>query len=420
MSFDLKRPLPYCPGCGHHHIASATASALDDLNYDPLEAVLVTDIGCVGLADKYFPCHTIHGLHGRSAALAHGVRLGLEEDHGQVIVFVGDGGATIGLQHLMEAARLNVNLTVLLHNNMLYGMTGGQSSGLTPCGYRTTTEPEGSISQSYNLPKMVHETGASHSARILETEDVTEEVKRGVATEGFSLIEIVETCYSYGKKYNTANLEDLLREMGRETGRWLNEDSSAYREKPGDKSGPLLDQLPETKKTYNHSLSEQFSLIAAGSAGEGVQTACTVLAGGAMQAGLEVSKRGEYPVTVGSGFSICEVLLSPTKVLFTGISEPDVMIVTSEEGLDKRSKTLQNLESGNVYLDDSLSAPSTDAELHTKGFREAAGPKGAALSAISYWIDQSGLIPPEALMEAAEKSKHSEALQKSIQSGIQL
>ncbi len=103
---------------------------------------MVTDIGCIGIIDRQFKAHTVHGLHGRSTALATGISMGLttrKEDHR----FIGDGGATIGLQHILEAAHRNVNMTVLVHNNMLYGMTGGQPSGLTPCGFKTSTMPDG-------------------------------------------------------------------------------------------------------------------------------------------------------------------------------------------------------------------------------------------------------------------------------------
>ena len=131
---------PYCKGCGHHLIARNTVRAYEALDLRPLDVVMVTDIGCHGIIDRCLATHTLHGLHGRSVALGAGIAMSLPPDK-KVVVFIGDGGATIGLQHLLEAARLNVGLTVVVHNNFLYGMTGGQPSGLTPCGFRTVIMP---------------------------------------------------------------------------------------------------------------------------------------------------------------------------------------------------------------------------------------------------------------------------------------
>lgn len=136
--------LPFCKGCGHGLVAGALEKALGRIeNLDPRDLIVVTDIGCIGIIDRQFKAHTVHGLHGRSTALATGISMGLDDPGKKIIVFIGDGGATIGLQHILEAAHRNVNMTVLVHNNMLYGMTGGQPSGLTPCGFKTSTMPDG-------------------------------------------------------------------------------------------------------------------------------------------------------------------------------------------------------------------------------------------------------------------------------------
>lgn len=414
MSFEISRPLPYCPGCGHLIIARSTARACERLGWDPNDVVLVTDIGCVGLADKHFPCHTIHGLHGRSPALGMGIEFGLEDSDKHVIVYIGDGGSTIGLQHLTEAARLNVDLNVVIHNNMLYGMTGGQSSGLTPKKYKTTTEPEGSLTDSYDIPALVHQIGASYSSRILVKGDISEELANAFSTSGFSLVEGIEYCISYGKKYNPdEKLEDLLKSMGRGTGTWLNESSKPYNPKIRE-TKPLLDEIPTIEKKYENSLSEELPILLGGSAGEGVQTAATVFARAGMLAGLEVGKKGEFPVTVGSGFSNAELILSPERVQFTGTSKPEIMIISSPDGLDKNIQSIRNMERGALVIDDSLSIPSTDAEVLKGNFREVAGDKGAATCAVSYWLDKSEIFPKEALLEAAEQSKYPGSIKESI------
>ena len=112
--------LPFCKGCGHALVAQNTEKALQKLNINPLDVVLVTDIGCHGIVDKSFLTHTVHGLHGRSSALAAGITAGLNNPDKKVIVFTGDCVATIGMQHLIGGAHLGFDITVVVHNNMLY------------------------------------------------------------------------------------------------------------------------------------------------------------------------------------------------------------------------------------------------------------------------------------------------------------
>ena len=128
--------LPYCRGCGHSLVVRATEPRAGALGLPPRSIVLTTDIGCVGLADSLFPyLHTVHTTHGRSTAFATGMALAdaiLEPRGLKPIVMIGDGGAMIGLLHLVHAAQLNVDVTVLIHNNFMFGMTGGQHSGTEP------------------------------------------------------------------------------------------------------------------------------------------------------------------------------------------------------------------------------------------------------------------------------------------------
>ncbi len=421
MSFELDKPLPYCPGCGHGSIAEGLAQAANRLGWRTEDVILVTDIGCVGLADKHFPCHTIHGLHGRAVALGAGIRLGLADDHKHIVVLQGDGGATIGLQHLMEGARLNLDLKVIIHNNMLYGMTGGQSSGLTPMDYKTTTEAEGSPSISYDLPGLAHQAGASYTSRILGIGNITDDMVNALDAPGFSLIEIMEYCTSYGLRYNPGEkLAGILEKTGRETGSWVNNRNDRYR--PGRRSGlnSLFDQLPGLGNGYKHRLGKPFSVVVGGSAGEGVQTAARALANAGIICGLEVSKKGKYPVTVGTGFSTAEIILSPGRINFTGIVHPDVVIVVSEDGLQNNREIISSMGDGTVIIDDSLPGPDTKAQVVSRGFRSEAGGKGSALCAIAFWLGMEGIIPVDALLEASRASKHSESLARSINTGSKL
>ena len=130
-------PYPFCPGCGHSLILNSLNKALIQLQVDPEDIVIVSDIGCVGLSDKYFITNTFHGLHGRSVTYATGIKLANPEL--KVIVAMGDGGCGIGGHHLINAARRNIGVTVLVFNNFNYGMTGGEHSATTPTGATLTS-----------------------------------------------------------------------------------------------------------------------------------------------------------------------------------------------------------------------------------------------------------------------------------------
>ncbi len=407
MSEFLTTPsLPYCKGCGHHLIARNTVRALESLGRDPLDVILVTDIGCHGIVDRAFATHTIHGLHGRSVALGGGIAMGLPPDK-EVVVFIGDGGATIGLQHLLEAARLNLDLTVVVHNNMLYGMTGGQPSGLTPCGFRTVITEEGSPFPHYDLCQLVHDAGAPRAERVLGLGDFSKALREAFEVEGFALVEVLELCTSHGLKMNPdLRLRELAKEADYEPGIWTRPERAAHRLQPAKPSPSLLDrgQIKEVEVTFESPLKGRLELVLGGSAGEGAQRAAELFVQAAMASGLHATKKGSYPVTVGVGFSTAEVVVSREPILYHGISEPDVVIVTSEDGLEHNRARIEGMTAGVVWIDSTLEAPQTGAEVQVRPFREEAGPRNAAIYSLLTFVKASGLVPKAALVSAVRQS----------------
>jgi pyruvate/2-oxoacid:ferredoxin oxidoreductase beta subunit len=388
--------LPYCKGCGHDLIAKHTAGALQKLGYQPLDVIVVTDIGCHGIIDKCLNTHTVHGLHGRSAALGAGITLGLANPDKKVVVFIGDGGATIGLQHLLEAARLNLNMTVVVHNNMLYGMTGGQTSGLTPHGFRTTTSFDGNPFAGYDLCALAHTAGASYVARIMGIGDISGRLAVAFGSKGFSLAEVVEICPSYGIKLNPRRkLADIAREAGREEGEWTRQ-REAFSPGQGKKTASLLDKTRPIPAQFKHYLKEARSLVLSGSAGEGVQLAANLLGKAAMRSGLEVTLKGSYPVTVGVGFSTAEVNLSPGPIHFHGIGVPDMVLITSADGLNHNRARIAGMKEGLLLIDDSLDVPPTGAEVVRHDFR-GIGARSAALYGVFMLALKTGFISTEPL-----------------------
>ena len=163
-TYRNQSPYPFCPGCGHGFILDHLNQALVKLQLDPRQVVIVSDIGCVGLSDQYFATSAFHGLHGRSATYATGIKLARPDL--KVIVLMGDGGTGIGGTHLVSAARRNIGISVLVFNNFNFGMTGGQHSTTTPTGAITSTTRTGNLERPLDICTTLAANGASIRAIV--------------------------------------------------------------------------------------------------------------------------------------------------------------------------------------------------------------------------------------------------------------
>jgi len=409
-NFLNSRSLPFCKGCGHNPVIFSLEKALKNLSYSNLDVIVVTDIGCHGIIDTNFTTHTIHGLHGRAVALATGISIALNNPTKKIIAIIGDGGATIGISHIISAASKNINMSVIVHNNMLYGMTGGQPSGLTPKGFKTPTtiNPD---EEGLDICEIVRTLGASYVRRIIGKGDCTEELTEALSVNGFSLIEAMELCPSYAIKHNKdVKIPESFVESGRPLVKYENKDSRQY-ELPTNYNKPsLLDKLNNTSVEYNVKLEKPLSIMIGGSAGEGVQSAAEIFVTGAMHAGLNVTKKGSYPVTVGIGFSSAEIILSSETINYTGTDIPDVILVTSEDGLKYCKNRITSMKEGTVVIDESLTCPETKAQVYKYPFREKAGAKASMLSALITSLKLLNYYPVEALELALNEHKLSAKL----------
>ncbi|MFH1319675.1 MAG: thiamine pyrophosphate-dependent enzyme [Bacteroidota bacterium] len=422
-TFRTEKEVPYCPGCGHNIITNNITKALEKIGLSPLDVIITSDIGCCGIIDPLFTCHTIHGLHGRSTALAMGVSLGLSsqylsenESHSdkKVIAIQGDGGATIGLQHLLEAARQNVDMTLFVCNNMVYGMTGGQISGLSTSEFKSIKMPDESGVPPYNICELAHSAGASYSSRIIAKGDFSDQLVEAIETKGFSIVEIDGLCPAYGVKkinelYKTPFKEETLNNDREQHKIHIRKSHSLFDSitsvVPGLREGTGLPDISTGMQTRRE-------IIIAGSAGEGVQSAADLLSFAGMACGFNTTKKGEYPITVGTGFSVAEVIISSDKIYYTGIEYPDVFIITSVEGLEKVKSRIN--KNSLIIADKSLDIPD-GIEAITDDFRKMSGRKGAILTAIAFWLQYSKLFPVEALIDAAKTHKHADKLVSAIE-----
>ena len=195
-------PHIFCPGCGNGTVMNAFLAAMEKAEMDFDNIAMVSGIGCSSRIPGYVNCDSLHTTHGRAISFATGLKTANKDL--DVVVFTGDGdAASIGGNHLIHAARRNINLTVICINNNIYGMTGGQISPTSPKGSFGTTAPYGNQDAPFKLAELVAAAGATYSARWTtgQIENLVISIKDGLLNPGFSFIEVASQCPTYyGRK----------------------------------------------------------------------------------------------------------------------------------------------------------------------------------------------------------------------------
>jgi len=206
-------PHIWCAGCGNGILMRDVAVAIDRLGLDREKVVIVSGIGCSSRAAGYMDFNTIHTTHGRAIAFATGIKMANPEL--EVIVITGDGDCSaIGGNHLIHAARRNIGLTVVVFNNNIYGMTGGQYSPTTPNGEKGTTAPYGNIDRPFDIAQLAAGAGASYTARgtAYHTQQTIAVIEQGIKHKGFSLIDCYSICPTYyGRKNKKGSVIDMMK-----------------------------------------------------------------------------------------------------------------------------------------------------------------------------------------------------------------
>ena len=206
-------PHIWCPGCGNGVITGAIVKAVDKQGLSKDEVALISGIGCSSRSSGYLDFNTANTLHGRALPIASGLKMA--NPALKVIVASGDGDCTaIGGNHLIHAARRNIELTVIVFNNNIYGMTGGQYSPTTPTGEYGTTAPYGNIDRQFDIPLLAAAAGASYTARgtAYHTQQTINAIRDGIANPGFSLIDCLSPCPTYyGRKNKKGSAVDMMK-----------------------------------------------------------------------------------------------------------------------------------------------------------------------------------------------------------------
>ncbi|MBI3578748.1 MAG: hypothetical protein HY089_04960 [Ignavibacteriales bacterium] len=420
-SYFVDNPrFPFCKGCGHATVLRRLNEALVALQLPPEKISLVTDIGCIGLADGLFKeLHTVHTTHGRSTAFATGISLAdsmLFQSNLKTIVLIGDGGAMIGLQHLIHAAMLNVDVTVLICNNFVYGMTGGQGSGLTPECFVTATTPGGNIVPPVDLCEMLKNSNAPFVARATATgKELASLIQEAIAFPGFAAIEVLELCTEFAVPQNDLDGKKLIEVADRnhwQIGVIKDKDNRASfpqryrehaRELKNDVHGTVPTKNRPAKTSYLH---RPVNIVIAGSAGERVQSSASTLCQAAAQDGLHSTQKNDNPVTQGSGFSLSELWLSPQEIGFTGIEEPDYIVVTSEDGfreLKSRGSIAQAGKDTKIFIEETIPSEELIGQVIRLPFRKTFGPKQAAMGALALVAKIYRLVDEDSLRTVVSK-----------------
>lgn len=192
----------FCPGCHNFLVFAAMQSAFNELNLKTSDLVLNFDIGCVGNMADFFKTYGVHTLHGRSIATAMGEKLA--NPNLTVCAIGGDGGIYgEGLNHLIAAARANINITVFVSNNYLYSLTTGQTSPTTPKGSRTKSTPLGNPNEPIDVIKLMKAINPHTFVKSVDAKnlpEVTKNFKEALEFKGFSLVETRQECLAFGKQ----------------------------------------------------------------------------------------------------------------------------------------------------------------------------------------------------------------------------
>jgi pyruvate/2-oxoacid:ferredoxin oxidoreductase beta subunit/Pyruvate/2-oxoacid:ferredoxin oxidoreductase gamma subunit len=429
-TFRNETPYPFCPGCGHGPILDHLDAALAKLDVDPASVVIVSDIGCSGLSDQYFTTSAFHGLHGRSVTYATGIKLADPEL--TVIVIMGDGGTGIGGTHLINAARRNIGVTVIVMNNLNFGMTGGQHSTTTPEGAVTSTTPAGNLEHPLDICATVGVNGAGYVYRGSSfDDDLTERLVAAIRHPGFALLDIWELCTAYYVRANRFSRRAIAETMdgldlaaGLLYERGVAEYAAAYREAHAGDLGKPISGAEVIPVEYLSELARPVSVVVAGSAGGRVQSAAHLVGAAAIRAGLWATLRGDYPITVKAGHSIALLELSPAEVPLVSVAVPDVLIILSTDGLRTAQRWLPVMSpDGVVYTLPEFAGLATAARVEIIDPTTVSPPLGKprlALAMLAAVVARLRLFPIEALTAAAGSARFAEQNLATIETGLAL
>ena len=248
MKLSTKAKIVWCPGCGNFGILKAFAQAVEELSpeLDLQKLVVVSGVGCHGKIADYLALSSFHTIHGRVPAMLAGIKLANPEL--VAVGFAGDGDAyNEGLVHLIHAAKKNIDATLIVHDNAVYGLTTGQATATSPRGFRGRSTPEGNPEEPLNPVALMLASGASFVARGFagDVAQLKEIIKQAVLHKGFAFIDVLQPCVTFNNTWKLykekvyklekpVSFEEAMRlayaQDGIPTGVFYREERSTYEE----------------------------------------------------------------------------------------------------------------------------------------------------------------------------------------------
>ena len=425
-------PTIWCPGCGHGIVTQAAIRACNEMGWEKDEVYAVSGIGCSARTPAYMDFNSIQTTHGRAIAFATGMKIFRPEKH--VFLMLGDGDcASIGGNHFLHACKRNIDLTVVVLNNYIYGMTGGQVSPTTPKGGRSTTTVYGNIEEPLDVCKLALAAGASYVARstAYHATQIPALIKKGFENKGMSVIEVISPCPTgFGGRNNyrhvTQMYEELrdnavpvakAEEMTEEelagkivTGVFRSVTREEYVEKYYKMLGSITqeDELTDlTADSYEADPmnSPRYECRLSGSGGQGLVVAGIILSEAMIRQGKRAVHTQSYGVEARGGASRSEVVVSDRDINFPEVTEPDMLLAMTQDSYNKFAK---DVKKGGVILSDSTfvkSKPMDDVRWFeypiTTYAKETLGETRAAnIVALGLLTGLNGFISKQAVMDA--------------------
>ncbi len=412
---NTDRPPVFCPGCTHERITKALDKALINLGIPAERIVIVSDIGCSGLFDTFFNVHALHGLHGRALTYASGLKLANPELN--VIVTMGDGGLGIGGAHVLASCRKNLDLTLIVLNNFNFGMTGGQYSATTPADAVTGSGFLNQCELPVNICELAETAGATWVSRCSgHDEGLVDHICQAITHKGFSVLETLGMCTGRFAKKNQLTPKDLERiatelpsKKGKVKKNQRPEYSQLYRELANKKKHFPEPVTIENQFHINNPCRHEVMIL--GSAGMRIVTAGDILCFAGMAAGMNVSVKNDYNITVLRGQSVSEIIISPAKINYSGMKRPSAVIALSEEGVERRKNIFSDLDPATVVLKDkSVDIPDTGANVYEIDFRAYKIKRPDwALASLGILAAQEDILTKE-MLEFAIRSRFNDTL----------
>lgn len=408
-------PHTMCPGCGGGTVLNTFTRAIDEMALSRDDLLLVSGIGCSAwIPSPNFEADTLHTTHGRAIAYATGAKVGNPDL--ETVVISGDGDlAGIGGNHLIHAARRNVDMTVILVNNFTYGMTGGQVAPTTPHDSTTTTSPFGNPEDALDISGVAAEAGATFVARQVTSrpELLVRDIKRAIETEGFSLLEVVSQCPTvYGRRNEMATAPEMLD--------WMEEQIDAGELAVGTvverERAEFIDSLAtvEERAVSGHEprgregpewTGEDLMVRIAGQGGQGVVVAGTILGDAAALNGRNVFKTEEYGSRARGGLANSDLILSDAEIFEAKVPEgqADVFVALTDEALTAHESVLA--PDGQLIVDsDGVSDhPGSAIVVPFSAIAAKAGSERSTnIAVLGYLTESLGLAAPETVRDSIE------------------